>query len=486
MPEILTELSSLNLVFIALFAGLIIGVLVGMIIARLMSKSSLVAKLDTKLAEGLLPLQQENNSLLTNSENLRQQQSQQQSQQDSRYQLVKNQLDELNNKYLNAKTEVATLKERLEQSSAHYEDRLQELRNARESLTKEFENLANKIFDSKQEKFAQQNKTVLDNTLDPVRRELKDFRKKVEDVYDKESAERNQLMGQVVELQKQAQQVSSDAANLASALKSDNKAAGNWGEVVLERLLEESGLTKGREYETQAAYKDATGKTRLPDVVIHLPENRDIVVDSKVSLVDFERFCSADEDTQRAQALKQHIASVRAHVNGLSKKDYQSLPGINTLDFVLIFVPIEGAFMLALQEDHTLFRDAYDQGIILVSPSTLLATLRTINNIWRYEDQNRNAEKIADGAGKLYDQFVRLIDSMDEVGKHLDKAHQAWDTSQQRLHMGRGNLVKRVEDIKKLGAKTKKKIPEKNIERAIDEDSIPHLENNKSAITEES
>lgn len=384
-----------------------------------------------------------------------------------------------------AKSEVATLTERLSASTERYEERLAELKAARESLTKEFENLANRIFDAKQQNFSQQSKAALDTTLAPVRQELKDFRKKVEDVYDKENADRNKLAGQIAELQKQAMQISQGAENLTNALKGDSKMQGNWGEVILERLLEESGLHKGREYETQASFVDNDGKRRMPDVIIHLPDNRDIVVDSKVSLTDYERYCSADNDDDRQQYLKAHVNSVRTHITGLSRKAYEQLDGINTLDFVLIFVPIESAFMVALEQDQTLFRDAYDKGIILVSPSTLLATLRTIHNIWRYEDQNRNAEKIAEKAGGLYDQFVLLVDAFEDIGKQLERSQAAWETANKRLHSGRGNLVKRVEDIKVLGAKAKKQIAKSSLKQAMEADEVPQLESSEVEIESE-
>ena len=284
-------------------------------------------------------------------------------------------------------------------------------------------------------------------------------------------------MGQVMELQKQAQQVGEDAVTLANALKGDNKLQGNWGEVVLERLLEESGLSKGREYEIQVALKDDEGRRKNPDVIIHLPDSRDIVVDAKVSLTDYERYCRAEEGAEQQLYLNQHIKSLRAHIGGLSRKSYEQLEGINTLDFVLIFVPIEAAFMLALQNDHTLFRDAYEKGIILVSPSTLLATLRTIHNIWRYEDQNRNAEKIAAEAGKLYDQLVLVVESFDDIDRYLKKSHEAWQQTRNRLVDGRGNLVKKFEDMKKLGARARRQLPNELVNEAYDhEDSSQILE----------
>ena len=371
--------------------------------------------------------------------------------------------------------EKASLETRLEVNKTRYEEQLQLLKQARETLTQEFENLANRIFDAKQEKFSEQSKQALSSSIDPLREEITSFRKKVEDVYDKENSERNKLIGQVVELQKQAKQVGEDAVQLANALKGDNKFQGNWGEVVLERLLEESGLTKGREYEAQVTLNDDEGRRRNPDIIIHLPDQRDIVIDAKVSLTDYERYCRATDSAEKQLFLKQHTSSLRSHISGLSRKAYEQLEGINTLDFVLIFVPIEAAFMVAIEQDHTLFRDAYDKGIILVSPSTLLATLRTIHNIWRYEDQNRNAEKIAKEAGKLYDQLVLVVESLDDMGRYLDKSQDAWHQTRKRLVEGRGNLVKKFEEIKKLGARTKRQIPESWREEALDQDEAPHL-----------
>ena len=352
------------------------------------------------------------------------------------------------------------LEQRLTGQQVQHEGQLKLMQDAKQTLGQEFENLANRIFEDKQTKFAQQNKEALEVTLSPLRRDIGDFRKQVESAYDKENADRNKLVGQISELQKQTLQISADAVSLANALRGDNKAQGNWGEFVLEKLLEDSGLTNGREYDTQVALKDDTGKRRNPDVIIHLPEGRDIVIDAKVSLVDYERYFHASDEDKKQQCLRQHLLSMRAHVKGLSGKDYESLGGVNSLDFVLIFVPIESAFMLALDHDPEMMRDAYDRGIILVSPSTLMVTLRTIKNLWRYADQNRNAQLIADKAGALYDQFVSYVEALDEVGKHLDKSKDAWENARKRLTSGRGNLVRRAEELKKLGAKTKKNLPD--------------------------
>ena len=352
------------------------------------------------------------------------------------------------------------LEEKLSGQQAQYEAQLKLLQEAKVTLGQEFENLANRIFDDKQAKFSSQSKEALEVSLSPLRRDIGDFRKQVETAYDKENADRNKLAGQISELQKQTLQISADAVSLANALRGDNKAQGNWGEFVLEKLLEDSGLTKGREYDTQVALKDDSGKRKNPDVIVHLPEGRDIVIDAKVSLVDYERYFHAEDEDSRELCLRQHLASLRSHIKGLSGKDYENLEGVNSLDFVLIFVPVEAAFMLALDQDPDMMHDAYDRGIIVVSPSTLMVTLRTIKNLWRYADQNRNAQLIADKAGALYDQFVLYVEALDDVGRHLDKSKDAWDTARKRLSVGRGNLVRRTQELKKLGAKTKKSLPD--------------------------
>lgn len=379
--------------------------------------------------------------------------------------------------------ETTELKTRLEQERKHFAEQLVLLQNAKAELAKEFENVANKIFENKQQQFSLNSKTLLDTTLDPLKLQLSEFRKKVEDVYEKENAERNRLSGQVVELQKQAQKIGEDAVNLAQALKGNTKAQGNWGEVVLERLLEESGLQKGREYDTQVNFTGNDGSRLMPDVIIHLPENKDIVIDAKCSLVDYERFCSAEDESERKQYLNAHVNSLRNHIKGLSIKDYEKLDGIKALDFVFIFIPIEAAFMFALQHEPGLYREAYDRHIVLVSPTTLLATLRTVENIWRYEKQNKNAERIAKEAGALHDQFVLLLESLDAIGSSLNKTQEAYAKARDRLQFGRGNLVKRVDDIRRLGAKTKKSIAAHLLEDAgvesdaeLESDNMPSVD----------
>jgi DNA recombination protein RmuC len=354
--------------------------------------------------------------------------------------------------------QLASAQEKNHQERKQFSEQILLLQTARADLTKEFENLANRIFENKQHQFSQHSKTLLDSTIDPLKNQLLEFRKKVEDAYDKENADRNRLSGQIVELQKQAQKIGEDAINLAQALKGNHKMQGNWGEMILERLLEECGLQKGREYDTQINFTSTDGSRLIPDVIIHLPENKDIVIDAKCSLVDYERFCSTEDEVERKQYLTAHINALRTHIKTLSIKDYEKIEGIKALDFVFIFIPIEAAFMLALQHEPALYREAYDRHIILVSPTTLLATLRTVDNIWRYEKQNKHAERIAKEAGALHDQFVLLLESMDDIGNALNKTQESYNKARERLQTGRGNLVKRVDDIRRLGAKTKRTI----------------------------
>lgn len=381
------------------------------------------------------------------------------------------QLQHERDKVLALSTQAARQQAELSQAQQSLTQQAQLLENAKLELKREFELTANRLFDSKNQQFSHASQTLLENTLSPFKTQLQDFRKKVEDVYEKENAERNRLSGQVMELQRQAHRISEDAVNLARALKGNSKTQGSWGEVVLERLLEQSGLQKGREYETQMNLQAADGSRRMPDVVVHLPEGKDIVIDAKVSLTDYERYCNAESEEERNKYLQQHIQSLRAHIRGLSAKDYENLPGLKVLDFVFIFVPIEAAFMLALQYEPGLYKEAYDKQIILASPTTLLAILRTVENIWRYEKQNRNAEKIALQAGALHDQFVLVVESVEAVGVQLARSQDVYDTLHKRLTSGRGNLVKRVDDIRKLGAKTKRTLNPGLLEDAgVDED----------------
>ena len=375
------------------------------------------------------------------------------------------------------KEQKASLQTTLENERKLSEEKLKILEDAKQQLSREFELLANRIFDEKSERFSKNSKETLESTINPLREQLGDFKKKVEDVYDKDSKERVSLLTELGHLKELNQQMSQDALNLTKALKGDNKAQGNWGEVILERVLEESGLHKGREYETQVSLEDDEGRSRSPDVIVHLPDNKDIIIDAKVSLVAYERYCNSDDSDEKQQALKQHTASVREHIKQLSFKKYEDLSGVRTLDFVFIFIPIEAAFMAAFEYDQAMFRDAYEKNIIVVSPTTLLASLRTIQSIWRYERQNKNAEEIARQAGALYDKFVGFVLDLEDIGKHLERAGNAQQQAVNKLSKGRGNLVTSTQRLEKLGAKVKKSIPEQLL--GDPEDALAVLENDK-------
>jgi DNA recombination protein RmuC len=359
--------------------------------------------------------------------------------------------------------ELATLLDDERKQSA---EKIALLNEAREQLKSEFQNLAQRIFEDKGQKFAEQNRMTMDHLITPLRDQIGDFKKRVEDVYDKESRDRASLQTEIHHLKELNQRISKEAMNLTRALKGDSKARGNWGEVVLERVLEASGLQKGREYETQVHLKDGKGKRYQPDVIVRLPQGKDVVVDAKVSLNDYEVYYSAEDADQKETALKAHIESIRTHIRSLAGKSYEDLEGVRSLDFVLMFVPIEAAFLAAVEKDRGLFAEAFDQNIMVVSPSTLLVTLRTIENIWRHEYQNRYAIEIAKKAGGLYNKFVGFVEALEQVGQQLDRAKDAYQTASDRLVNGKGNLIRRTQELKALGVKAGKELPKHLLEIA--------------------
>ena len=367
-------------------------------------------------------------------------------------------------------TKLSELETRLEDERRSTGEKLALLQEARDQLKMEFQNVANKIFEDKSLKFTEQNRENIEGVLKPMREQLLDFKKKVEDVYDKESKDRVSLLNEIIHLKTLNERISEDALNLTNALKGQSKTRGSWGEMILERVLEESGLQKGREYEVQTMYASDEGQRRHPDVIVHLPEGKDIVIDSKVSLTAYEKYCSAETEEKREKRLKEHIISIRTHVKALSEKRYEELEGIRTLDFVLMFLPIEGAFWTAIESEQGLFNEAFGKNIMLVSPSTLLATLRIINNIWRYEDQNKNALIIAKKAGDLHDKFVGFVEALDDVGQKIDKARESYHTARNRLAEGKGNLVRRSVELRQLGVKAQKELPEGLVAQALEEE----------------
>ncbi|MEM7027743.1 MAG: DNA recombination protein RmuC [Pseudomonadota bacterium] len=366
------------------------------------------------------------------------------------------------------KVNLAELNTTLQEERKQAEEKLTLLQQAEKKMTDAFENLSNKILEEKSKKFTDQNKSHLGEILNPLREQLGDFKKKVEDVYEKETKERLSLFHEITHLKSLNEKMSQDAINLTNALKGESKTRGDWGEVILEKVLEHSGLRKDREYQIQPAYKDEENRHFRPDVVVHLPDNRDVIIDSKVSLVAYERYYAADDEQEKKHALSEHIKSIKTHISSLSKKNYEELTGMNSLDMVLMFVPIEPALMLALEEDDTLFQDAFKQGLFLVSPSTLSMNLQIIHNIWRNEYQNQNAKEIAKSAGNLYDKFVGFVESLEDVGDKLDKAKESYATAFNRLTDGHGNLVARVDKIRELGSlKTKKSLSAELLQKAL-------------------
>ncbi|MFT4684104.1 MAG: DNA recombination protein RmuC [Urechidicola sp.] len=348
----------------------------------------------------------------------------------------------------------------------------EEVENLQKKFTKEFENLANKILEEKSTKFTEQNSKNLQEILKPLQSNIDKFEKRVEDTHKDNIRQSSALKQQLEELSKNNLKISQEAINLTKALKGDNKTQGNWGELILERVLEKSGLEKGREYEMEKSFNvDDENHLRLrPDVIIHLPDNKKMVIDSKVSLTAYEQFVNSENEDEKAQFLKDHISSLNRHVSQLSDKKYEDLYQIESPDFVLLFVPIEPAFALAINQDNQLYNKAFEKNIVIVTPSTLLATLRTIDTMWNNEKQQRNAIEISRQAGALYDKFEGLVTDLTKVGKKMDEAKTEYKGAMNKLVDGRGNLISSVEKIKKLGAKAKKALPKAIIERANEDE----------------
>ena len=347
------------------------------------------------------------------------------------------------------------------------EEQKQEIDRIQKKMILEFENLANRILETKSKKFVAQNQESLDKLLNPLGERIKEFGERVEKAHQDGLKDRAALGEQLNNLRALNQRMSEEAQNLTTALKGQSKTQGNWGEMILERVLEKSGLTPGQEYETQSNLKDEEGRRFQPDVIVKLPEDKHLVVDSKVSLLAYEA-CINESDSDIAETrIKEHVASMRSHVSDLSSKSYDALHGINSPDFVLMFVPVEPAFTMAMQADDGLFDFAFSKGVVIVTPSTLLATLRTVANIWRQEKQNRNVLEIARLSGRLYDKFVGFYGDMEEIGNRLGRSQEAYEAALNKLRSGRGNLVRSVEEIKKLGAKAQKSLPQEAIEESL-------------------
>lgn len=354
--------------------------------------------------------------------------------------------------------ELATVKT----TNKHLEEKLATYKQEIEKIQKEFRDqfkvLANDILEEKSKRFTEQNKVSLEQLLNPLGEKIKSFEKKVDDTYKEDVRDRISLKEQISHLSELNNKMTREAGNLTRALKGESKSQGAWGEVILERILEKSGLQKDREYVIQPSFSE-DNRRKQPDVILHLPDNKQLIIDSKVSLSAFERYVSAEEEPEQKLAVKEHIHSVRRHIRELSKKSYQNLYDINSPDFVLLFMPVEPAFGLAIQHDPELYNEAFDQNIVIVSPTTLLATLATISNIWKQEYQNRNAMEIAEAGGKLYDKFVGFTEDLVDLGRRLDQTQKSYDGAMNKLQDGRGNLIRQADRIRELGARTSKILP---------------------------
>lgn len=422
---------------INIVAGLLVGLLVGYLFFQIKQKSKENEWIrgQAQMEERLKNLQSENERLSGNFKEVDLQREKQ--------------LQQL----ARAEAEFAGLREKLVSQK-------QEMEDLQKKFTTEFENIANKILDKNSEKFTAVNQKNMSDVLNPLKEKILLFEKKVDDTYKQGLKDQTDLRAELMKLYDLNSKISEEANNLTKALKGDVKKQGNWGEVVLERILERSGLNEGADgYQKQFAENSEEGKRILPDVVINLPDNKHIIIDSKVSLISYERAVNANSETERLAHLKDHLISIKNHIKGLSSKHYQIAPKLNSPDFVLLFIPIESSFGVAVQEDHDLFSFAWDLKVVLVSPSTLLATLRTIASIWQQENQTRNALEIARQSGALYDKFVGFIGDMEKIGKGISNVQGNYSDAMNKLQTGSGNLVSRVENIKKLGAKTSKEIP---------------------------
>ncbi|MBQ53418.1 MAG: DNA recombination protein RmuC [Pseudomonadaceae bacterium] len=361
--------------------------------------------------------------------------------------------------------ERAALSAELREQQDSHQQRLQDLQGSRDELRAQFAELAGKIFDEREKRFAETSQQHLGQLLDPLKERIQAFEKRVEESYQTEARERFSLGKELERLQQLNQRLGDEATNLTRALQGQ-KTQGNWGELILERVLEHAGLEKGREYQTQVSLRSTEGERFQPDVLIYLPGDRQVVVDAKVSLTAYQQYVAAEDDATRQQALKQHVLSLRSHLKGLSLKDYQRLEGLHSLDFVLLFVPIEAAFAAALQADPGLFQEAFEQNIVVVSPTTLLATLRVTDGLWRQERQSQNAREIAERAGALYDKFYAFIVDLDEMGSRLQQLDKAYGAARNKLCEGRGNIISRVENLKLLGARASKSLSPELLEQA--------------------
>ncbi|RKF03891.1 DNA recombination protein RmuC [Tenacibaculum lutimaris] len=456
--------TTLLLIFIAI-STLVIGFIIGNLLSKLKFKQQ-----TTDLEKEIASLQNNQTSFEAQKREKEQFFSQQKEDFLKRLDEKTKENNELRREKDFSSIELARKNEELKNLQLKLNENKEEVENLQEKFTKEFENLANKILDEKSNKFTEQNKKNIKDILNPLQEKIQTFEKKVEDTQKESISMHSALKEQLLGLKELNAQMSKETINLTKALKGDSKTQGNWGELVLERVLEKSGLEKDREYFVQQSFTNEDGKRIMPDVVIHLPDNKKMIVDSKVSLTAYEQFINTEDDQEKERFLKEHVNSLKRHVEQLSEKKYEDIYKIESPDFVLLFVPIEPAFAVALNEDNTLYNKAFERNIVIVTPTTLLATLRTIDTMWNNEKQQRNALEIARQAGALYDKFQGLLTDLVNIGKKIDGTKADYAAAMNKLVEGRGNLITSVEKLKKMGAKAKKALPEKILERAQDND----------------
>ncbi|WP_442787511.1 DNA recombination protein RmuC [Flavobacterium suncheonense] len=454
-------MSQTLLVLAAFVIALMIGIYIGKLLFSAQAKSDKSA------------LEERINGLLSQIEQGKQQLQNEQL-------TFEKQLALLNSEKENIRSEKEALAIQLSKKEVDFEnlwernkEQKEEVNQLQEKFTKEFENLANKILEEKSVKFTEQNKENLKNILNPLQEKIHLFEKKVEDTHKESIDYHAALRQQILGLREMNEQMSKETLNLTKALKGDSKMQGNWGELILERVLEKSGLEKGREYEVQQSFTTEDGSRVQPDVVINLPDGKKMIVDSKVSLTAYERYVNEDDDDAKDSFLKEHVNSIKRHVEQLGNKNYQDLYQIESPDFVLLFIPMEPAFAIALNEDNTLYNKAFEKNIVIVTPSTLLATLRTIDSMWTNQKQQENAYEIARQAGALYDKFEGFVSDLIKIGKKMDEAKSEYGNAMNKLVEGKGNLVTSVEKLKKMGAKAKKALPESILNRALEKEHNP-------------
>ena len=433
---------------VVLVIGLLAGVAIGYLVARLQTKQPEDHTPELKME---LQLEQERNQKLTQE-----------------FSQLNQELREEREKVIHYSGENSSLKANYKNLQERLNEQKEEVKDLQGRFAAEFKNLANEIFEEKSKKFTDQNKTNLDHLLKPLGEKLTEFERKVEQT-NKDSLERSTaLREQIIGLRELNQRMSKEAENLTKALKGDTKVQGDWGELILERILEKSGLEKGREYVMQESLTSEAGRRLRPDVIIKLPDNKNLVIDAKASLVAYEKYANAESEQERVQFLKEHLISLKAHIKGLSEKSYHQLFDTGSLDYVLMFVPIESAFALLVQQGGELYNEAHNKNIIIVSPATLIATLRTVSSIWKHEYQNRNALEIAKQGGALYDKFASFAEDLLKVGQNLKQTQGSYQEAMKKLSEGNGNLIRRTELLKELGAKASKNIDKRLLDRAQD------------------